>query len=118
MMEKYLNIIVGKPSPTNSIFDDGFTDERNNSAISEDEGRGKKRMVKRKKKGKQCRDCDVTTDHGKTVSLRLQHKCEHEKVAEKGNLCGRNCQKQNGKPVLNDVMGGVACNTCLQCYHP
>ena len=30
----------------------------------------------------------------------------------------RNCQKQNGKPVLNDVMGGVACNTCLQCYYP
>ena len=102
----------------NSIFDDGFTDERNNSASSEDEGRGKWSRVKRKKKGKQCRDCDVNTDHGKIASSGLQHKGKHEKVTEKGSLCGGNCQKQCGKPVLNDAMGGIACDTCLQWYHP
>ena len=118
MAEKALKITVAKTRVKNSIFDDSITDEKNNSASSEDEGRGKWKVAKRTKKGKHCRDCNIVQNSTKTTCSKTLNKGSSDKKAAQSGLCKGSDKRQCGKPVLNDETGGIACDICMTWFHP
>ena len=111
MSERSLKISTGKPMPKSSIFTEDKSVES-----SEEEGSGPWKTARKTKRTKSCKDCSGCTSQRPKSKGRAE-KEQHQKQAE-GNFCKGNIHKACGKPVLNDAAGGIACDICMEWYHP
>ena len=116
MSERGLKISISKPMPKSSIF------QEDKSLESSDEGTGLWKTARKTKRTKGCKDCSGC-DNGRVVSQRPKSKGRSEKEHRhqkqiEGNFCRGNIHKACGKPVLDDKTGGIACDVCMEWYHP